>query len=65
MTDQTVMGCKLPAAPSGWPDDRARDDSSIKSELLRPGRRLPVGRVGTRIVPTALTGRSPLDWPWH
>lgn len=30
MTDQTVLGCKLPAAPGGWTDDRARDDSSIR-----------------------------------
>lgn len=49
MTDQTVTGRKLPAAPSGWTDDRARDASSIK----RAGRMLHVGRVGTRIVPTA------------
>lgn len=65
MTDQTVIGCKLPAAPSDWTDDRARDDSSIKSELLRPGRMLCAGRVGTRIVPTAPTRKSPLDCPWH
>lgn len=57
MTDQTVIGCKLPAAPSSWTDDRARDDSSIKSELFRPGRMLHVGRTGTRIVPTALIGK--------
>lgn len=63
MTDQTVIGCKLPAAPSVWTDDRARDDSSIKSELLRPGRMVHVGRGSIRIVPTALTGMSPWTAP--
>lgn len=46
MTDQTIIGCKLPAAPSGWTDDRARDGRSIKSEILRPGRMVHVGRGG-------------------
>lgn len=45
MTDQTIIGCELPAAPGGWADDRRRDDSSIRSQFLRPGRTLRVGRV--------------------
>lgn len=46
MTDQTAIGYKLPAAPGGWKYGRARDDSSIKSQLPRPGRMLGVGRGG-------------------
>lgn len=45
MTDQTVIGCELLAAPGVWTHDRGRDDSSIKSQLLRPGRMLGAGRV--------------------
>lgn len=45
MTDQTIIECELPAAPGGWTDDRGRDDSSIKSQFLRPGRMLGAGSV--------------------